>query len=848
MSEVFDLDDRGARDFMQQAVKYGIRDDEIPPDLMDGTALAVPRGIVRGALNVDRAATLAGAVVPMAYDAVFNDNNEATDWYFKNTTQRFDDARDVMTVTSQDMGAAGQFIEGLTDMGTQLVAGGGNPSLLVASTQLNTGADLVREGVDTKTAQTVGAVDAVATGVGAWLPVFGKTVGGRVVGNAAANPLIGVVDRGVNNVVLDTNGYEQQAEKYDLFDKQSIAVDMAMGALFGRFMKPTGSVLDSVVGTKAADAWRFHQSLKPSQLDAIAVAAQQKHMVVDSAPGRPVDRSAMETHSYNMQEAVDALAKGRQAELRPLNEDQFTPREGDLTPAERETMAREAVDEVARENGEVVDGRQYDDEYTVIGSGESSAHIPREEGVLSNEERAVETRFAGKLAKDFDAVKAEYAKLKDTDGGRILNVDEMREVSDDYRASRDSRSAYAAAVHEPASWAIKKMYAEELAKMPEGGTVMFTSGGAGSGKSSAIDFVDAAAKDKADASIVYDTVMNGTESARGKIEQALAAGANVKIWHVLRDPVTALEDGVLPRAKRHGRTVTLKSHARGHVESAKTIQELAEIYKDDPRVSIRAIDNTGGIGEAKEENLAFVKGFDYSGLKERLQASLDKEYTNGRVSKKVYSAVRGEQGFIQRTDSAAADRVPDQEGSTERNPERFGGIYSATAKGSEPANVRQEVSQENSGLDKDRSSQEALSRTIKESDFDSGAPLINMRDNYRIAKTGDNKYSITSIKNGADFENNKSASFDDVKNFIQERRQTRISPETDPELRQLDAVLSERGDMLVPVESTVNPMTGEIETRTAPLSEVLAKMQEEKADAQSVSDSVIEAANCFLRG
>lgn len=353
MSEFFDLDDYGARDQEQQAQLYGIREDQIQPEFFDGSIEALPRGVVSGSLALGRATTLAGAVAPMAYDAVFNDNNEATDWYFKNTTQRYDDARDVMTATADDLGAAGKFIEGLTSMGTQIVGGGGI-SGLVASTQLNTGADLIREGVDVNTAQAVGAVDAVATGVGAWLPVFGKSIGARVVGNAIANPAVGVLDRGINNTILSANGYDEAAKKYDLFDAQSMVVDAAIGALFGRFMKPT-NMLDSVVGQKAGDAWRFHQSLKPSEKDAIAVAAQQKHMVVDSAPGKPVDRRVMETHSANMQEAVDALATGRQANIKELSDTDFVPRDGDMTPAQRDAEVKNILDEMDREN-DVADG------------------------------------------------------------------------------------------------------------------------------------------------------------------------------------------------------------------------------------------------------------------------------------------------------------------------------------------------------------------------------------------------------------------------------------------------------------------------------------------------------------
>ena len=81
---------------------------------------------------------------------------------------------------------------------------------------------------------------------------------------------------------------------------------------------------------------------------------------------------------------------------------------------------------------------------------------------------------------------AEYNALPDAQGGKVLNIDTARELSPDYATSRESRALLSPAVHEPASFFIKQLYADRLAEMPPDSTVMFTSGGTGVGKSTAI--------------------------------------------------------------------------------------------------------------------------------------------------------------------------------------------------------------------------------------------------------------------------------------------------------------------------------------------------------------------------
>ncbi len=279
------------------------------------------------------------------------------------------------------------------------------------------------------------------------------------------------------------------------------------------------------------------------------------------------------------------------------------------------------------------------------------ASMPRAKS-LSLPDRQIETRLADKIAHDYPRAVEEYNALPDSQGGKVLNVDTARELSPDYATSKESRALLSAAVHEPASHFIKQVYADRLAELPPDSTVMFTSGGTGAGKSTAINDVPSVREAMDRAAIVYDTNMNGMRSAQQKIEQALAAGAKVEIVHVQRDPVDALVHGALPRAKRMGRAVPLDAHEATHVGAADTIGQLADHYRDDPRVTVRVLDNTQGRGGASEAGIEFVKGFDYNNLRERLVSALQKEYQDGRINDAIYRGTLGEHA-----DSAASVMV-----------------------------------------------------------------------------------------------------------------------------------------------------------------------------------------------
>lgn len=276
---------------------------------------------------------------------------------------------------------------------------------------------------------------------------------------------------------------------------------------------------------------------------------------------------------------------------------------------------------------------------------------------------SLETQLQAKIDGDFAAARAEYERIDgdisgSSEGGRILNTDLARELSPEYRADR-SRSAE---VHEPASAFVKKLYEQKLGEpVPEGRDklVLFTAGGTGAGKSTGMRLVETGDT----AGIIFDTNMNGLDSAVEKIEQALTAGWPVEILYTYRDPIEALERGALPRAERMGRTVPLKAHIETHVGARKTVAELAQRYANNPLVRVRAVDNSHGKGNARVIPIEEIPLIDEVGLDETAEATVRAAYERGAIGESTFRGTLGERASAVRPASGqgsgragAADR------------------------------------------------------------------------------------------------------------------------------------------------------------------------------------------------
>lgn len=247
----------------------------------------------------------------------------------------------------------------------------------------------------------------------------------------------------------------------------------------------------------------------------------------------------------------------------------------------------------------------------------------------------IEQAYFARLMADYPSLLKEYGQLPDTNGGRVLNTDLARELSPEYREDR----SLSANVHEPSSAFVKQLYADKLAQPTPPGMapeVVFTAGGTGAGKTTAVNSVKAISDIANDAEMVYDTNMNGFDSARKKIDQALDGGRMVHIFYTYRDPVEALVNGALPRAERMGRTVPLSEHLKTHIGARDAIQQLADHYGDDDRVQVSVIDNSRGPGQAKLSSLDKLPKLDQNKVEGRLKDELEKARARGAISEKVY--------------------------------------------------------------------------------------------------------------------------------------------------------------------------------------------------------------------
>ena len=244
------------------------------------------------------------------------------------------------------------------------------------------------------------------------------------------------------------------------------------------------------------------------------------------------------------------------------------------------------------------------------------------------------TRLQQKIFSDFDAAVREYSALPATKNGKLLDTDQARELSAEYRADR----SLAPKVHEAASAFTQRAFEERMANAPDGALVVFMAGGGGAGKSSAESLLSDAMER---ANTILDGTMSSYDKAAKNVKLALDNNQYVTIAYVYRDPLDALENrkgGVLERAMSRGRPVTLRALVKGHAGSSETVRQLQQEFGSDPRFAIEVIDNSRGQGNAAFSTLDAVPVVKREGLLEKFKDATDQAFKEGRISKTIYDA------------------------------------------------------------------------------------------------------------------------------------------------------------------------------------------------------------------
>ena len=209
--------------------------------------------------------------------------------------------------------------------------------------------------------------------------------------------------------------------------------------------------------------------------------------------------------------------------------------------------------------------------------------------LLSAEEAEVEARFAALVQTRLDAIIAEYhARF-----GNVIDTDRAREFCPEYGRSQTSRTRFSRAVYQPAKALADEIYRRSIrsADAAEGWRILFTSGGTGVGKSTALASLSEEPQPNDDFDILVDGTLSDHRASQEKIRAALAVGHRVTVAHVHRAFAETVRM-VVTRAVEIGRTVTLDNIAATHFRSRETLFRLVEEFGT--RIKIRVLENRVG--------------------------------------------------------------------------------------------------------------------------------------------------------------------------------------------------------------------------------------------------------------
>ena len=216
--------------------------------------------------------------------------------------------------------------------------------------------------------------------------------------------------------------------------------------------------------------------------------------------------------------------------------------------------------------------------------------------------------------------------------GNVLNADDAATLFDEYN---QDPAKYRVAVHPAATWIRDELFRRALAeRAPEGrNRVVFTAGGNAAGKSTAISFT----KDGSGAQVVFDSTFSNPGHAQRLVDQALAANKRITVLYVDRP----LEDaflGMLERARREGRVVTISQLIGSHQGAAESVRHLWRDFSKDTRFQFRFVDNSGDMPRLGDIDLSTPQ--DYTEIGKRLYELLDTEYRAGRITEAAYHRIR----------------------------------------------------------------------------------------------------------------------------------------------------------------------------------------------------------------
>ncbi|TBL60731.1 hypothetical protein [Hafnia alvei] len=377
-----------------------------------------------------------------------------------------------LTPDAATTGTAGQVLHGLFDMGGQAVVGtllagpSGGATAVTALQGFSEFERLTAQGVDFRTAQESGLVQGITAGAGTLIPMsLGLRAGGALaesvgaqlartgesaVRNVAAtavsavpdiayaagtNIAFGMAQRGLTAKTLRDGGYDEMANQYDVFDRQSIAIDAVLGVAFGgvgRFINARGE--------NAATP-----EFSPAEVDAALAANASHHAEIDVAPGVPVNVLSRDAHIQALQKAMNDVSQGRAVDVSSIAE----PASFSDIPGRRSLIAQ-SIDEMQLQADEGSAARAVE---TSSLEADAAQVLPRGDRLVYQSEIANSQRIIDNLNSERERILAEepagsgkeLARSRAEKQTRLREVD--RKISD--AQGRLDYSRESLAPHEP---------------------------------------------------------------------------------------------------------------------------------------------------------------------------------------------------------------------------------------------------------------------------------------------------------------------------------------------------------------------------------------------------------------
>jgi len=268
-----------------------------------------------------------------------------------------------------------------------------------------------------------------------------------------------------------------------------------------------------------------------------------------------------------------------------------------------------------------------------VSKGFSKAEVPqisktfeRAKG-LTSQGRKIEDKAFKMIEEDEPGLIQKYNEMF---GSKVVNTDNARKLF----TSAGYVGKNAADVQEPSSYMAKKLFTKAL-QNPEK-NVVFTAGGSGSGKTTAINRFLGKIEDNSAA--VLDSNLSSYSSAVKKIKEAKDAGKIIKIAYVYREPVDSFVNGVVKRGvdnvSEMGRIVPIKTVADNHKGSLEVVKRLYREATPAEKNNFTFIDNSLGKDNIKKITFRELEQKSIpENINKQMKEQLDILYLQGKLGK-----------------------------------------------------------------------------------------------------------------------------------------------------------------------------------------------------------------------